>query len=100
MTCSRRGRSRAIDRLELLQQGLADHERAGAAVVERVHVILRAPQRIERHRHDAGLDRAEEAVGECRCVLEDQGDALFGLDAELAQCGSEAVDAFGDLAGK
>ena len=88
---------RAIDRVKLTQQRVADHEDAGAAVPERVRVILRAPQRIERHGDDAGLDRAEEAVGERGSVLEDQRDALFGLNAETPERRAKSIDALGDL---
>ena len=88
---------RAIDRVELAQERSADHESTGAAVIEGMRVILRAPERIERHRNDARLDRAEEAVGERGSVLQDQGDALLGLDAETSQGRAEAIDALGDL---
>ena len=89
--------ARAIDRVEFLQQRFADHHHPGAAVVERMRVIAGAPQRVERNGNDARLDRAEEAVGECRGVLQDQRDALLGLDAEVLQRGAEAVDALGHL---
>ena len=62
-----------------------------------MRIVFRAPQRIERHRNDARLDRAEEAVGEYWRVLQDKGDALLGLDAESAQRRAKPVDALGDL---
>jgi hypothetical protein len=43
------------------------------------------------------LDRAEEAVRECGRVLQDEGDALLGLDAESAQRRAKPIDALGDL---
>ena len=82
ITCSRRGSSaRSIASNSRSSASLITSD-AGAAVPERMRVVLRAPQRIQRHRHDAGLDRAEEAVGERGRVLQDQRDALFGLNAE------------------
>jgi hypothetical protein len=91
------GQGLAIDGEELAQQGFADDQHARAAVGERVAIVLCAPQGVERHWHGADLDRAEERVGERRRVLEDQGDPLFGLDAERAQRRPETIDPFGDL---
>ena len=71
----------ARDRLQLWQQRLADDDHARPAVVQDVLVVGRLPQRVDRHRHRADLDRAEEAVGELRAVEQQQQDALF--DAHL-----------------
>jgi hypothetical protein len=47
--------------------------------------LLRRQKRVERHRHDAGADRAEEHGREIHRVEHDHRDALFAADAEPAQ---------------
>ena len=88
---------RAIDRLELAEQRAADDQHARAAVAERVLIVPGAPHGVERHRHDAGLDGAEEAVGKGRRIQQHQRAALLGLDPEAPQGVAEPVDALGDL---
>ena len=50
-----------------------------------VSVLIRGQQRVERHRHDAGADRAEKDSGKVDCVEHDHRDPLFAADAEPAQ---------------
>ena len=97
MTCARRGNSARSIAWNSLEQRVADHERTRAAVAEGVLVVPGPPHGVERDRHEARLDGAEERVGERRSVLQDQRDALLGLDAKAPQCGAEPVDALGDL---
>jgi hypothetical protein len=40
------------------------------------------PQRVQRHRHDAGPDRAPEHDGEIDCVEHEHDDPMLALDAE------------------
>ena len=85
----------AIDRRELAEQRAADHQHARATVEERVLVVPGAPHGVERHRHDAGLDRAEEAVGKGRRIQQHQRAALLGLNPEAPQGVAEPIDPFG-----
>src|SRR5262249_54934807 len=55
-------------------------------------------QRVDRHRHDPGLDGAEEGGREIDRVEEAKHDALLEHDAELRKDIGEAVDALGKLA--
>ena len=87
----------AIDREKLFQQGFADNQQTRATVVQRELVILRAPQRVQRHRNNPRLDRPEEAIGERRRVLQNQDDPLLGLQTTVSKGGSEPVDSLGDL---
>ena len=62
------------------------HEQhARAAVGEDVGVLIRGQQRVERHRHDAGADRAQEHDREVDRIQHDHRHALFAADAEPAQ---------------
>ena len=67
------------------KQRLGDEQHARAAVGEDVGVLLRRQQRVERHRHDAGADRAQKHDREIDGVEHDHGDALFAAHAEPAQ---------------
>ena len=54
-------------------------------IVDHVAVILRREQRVERHRHDAGLDGAPEDEEEFRAVLHHHQQPVAGPDAEPFQ---------------
>ncbi len=72
------------DDLEILELGAGRLGREGdarACVGEYVGVLLGGEQRIERHRHDAGADRAEEDHGEVDGVEQHQRDAVLAPDA-------------------
>ena len=72
-------------------------QRGGAGVIDHEGVARRAQQRVERHRHDAGLDRAPEQIEEGRAVLHHHQQALAALEAELHQRVGAAVDIGGEL---
>ncbi|MHC2705400.1 hypothetical protein ACVMHZ_008563 [Bradyrhizobium liaoningense] len=62
------------------------HEQhARAAVGEDVSVLVRGQQRVERHRHDAGADRAQEHDREIDGIQHDHRHALLAADAKPAQ---------------
>ena len=67
------------------QQRLGNKQRAGAAIRQHIGVLVRRQQRVERHRHDAGADRAEEHGRKIDGVEHDHRDAFFAADAETAQ---------------
>ena len=62
-----------------------------AGIPHHVSVVVRLPQRVQRHRHGAHLDRAEEAVDELGAVVNQQQHALFRPHREAAQRAGEAV---------
>ena len=64
---------------------LGDEQHARAAVGEDVGILIRCQQRVERHRHDAGADRAQEHDREIDRIQHDHRHALFAADAEPAQ---------------
>ena len=67
------------------QQRLGNEQHARAAIRQHIGVLIRGQQRVERHRHHAGADRAEEHHRKIHRVEHDHGDALFAADAETAQ---------------
>ena len=64
---------------------LGDEQHAGAAVGQHIGVLIRGQQGVERHRHDAGADRAEKHDREIDRVEHDHGDPLLAAHAEPAQ---------------
>ena len=88
----------ARDRGDARQQVCVDDRDAGAGIVENVAVVGRLPQRVQRDRHGADLDRAEERGGEGRRVEEEEDDAFFRPDAEsVAEGAAAAVDPLGQV---
>ena len=71
--------------LDHRQQRFGDEQHPRAAIRQHIGVLIRGQQRVERHRHDAGADRAEKHDREIDGVEHDHGDALFAADAEPAQ---------------
>ena len=67
------------------QQRFGNEQDARAAIRQHVGILIRGQKRIERHRHDAGADRAEEHAWKICRVEHDHRDALFAADAEPAQ---------------
>ena len=81
------------DALELRHELRTDDDDARPRVANDVLIVLRFPQRVQRHRHRADLDRAEEGVEERRPIEEQQQDSLFRAHPVLvAQHGPGAVD--------
>ena len=67
------------------QQRFGNEQHAGAAIRQHIGVLIGGEQRIERHRHDAGTDRAQKHRRKIRRVQHDHGDAFFAADAKPAQ---------------
>ena len=67
------------------QQRFGDEQHPGAAIRQHIGVLIRRQQRVERHRHHPGADRAEKHHREIDGVEHDHGDPLFTADAETAQ---------------
>ena len=66
-------------------QRLGHEQDARPTILQHISVLIRRQQRVERHRHDAGPDRAEKHGGKIDRVEHDHGDPLFATDAEPAQ---------------
>src|SRR2546425_7537984 len=79
------------NRFDARQQLGADHEDARTRVANHVLIVGRLPERVQRHRHRARFDRAEEAVRELGSVEEQQQHTFFRPHAETAQRAAEAV---------
>ena len=70
----------------------AGNQHRRVRIAQDVSIVGRLPQRVQRHRHGTGLDRAKEAVDEGRTIEEQQEDPLLGPDLEpLAQRRGEPV---------
>jgi hypothetical protein len=67
------------------QQRFGDEQHPGAAIRQHIGVLIRRQQRVERHRHYPGADRAEKHRREIDGVEHDHGHPLFAADAETAQ---------------
>ena len=67
------------------QQRFGNEQHPGAAIRQHIGVLLRCQQRVERHRHDAGADGAEEHDRKIDRVEHDHRHAFFAADAETAQ---------------
>ena len=80
--------------LDHRQQRLGYEQHARAAIRQHIGVLIRGQKRIERHRHDAGADRAEKHRWEIDRVQHDHGDPLFAADAEPAQHVGDAAALF------
>jgi hypothetical protein len=88
----------AGDGLDRRQQRVADDGHAGPRVVEDVAVVRRLPQRVDRYRHRADLDGAEERVEKRRLVQQEEHDPLPRPDATgVAQRAAAAIDALGEF---
>ncbi len=79
------------NRVDRRQQLRTDDDRGGARILNHVRVVGRLPQRVERNRHGADLDRTEKTVRERGPVEHQQQDAVLRPDAERAQRRSGAV---------
>ena len=90
------------------QQRFGDEQHPRAAIRQHVGILIRGQQRIERHRHDAGADRAQKHRRKIHGVEHDHRHALFAADAEPAQHVGDAaalllqiaVGQFGDGVGE
>ena len=72
-------------------QRCRDHQRIGAAVGQDVADHLMGQQRVDRHRHDAGTDRAPERDREIHRIEQQQRDAPLACHAGRAQGAGEAA---------
>ena len=73
------------------QQRFRNEQHPRAAIRQHVGILIRRQQRVERHRHDAGADRAQKHDRKIDGVEHDHRDALFAADAETAQHVGEAA---------
>ncbi len=71
--------------LDHRQQRLGNKQHPRAAIRQHIGVLIRGQQRVERHRHDTGADRAEKHRWKICRVEHDHGHALFAADTETAQ---------------
>ncbi len=105
----RRDRMRDDDLLQLVlgldhrraqcRQQRARHQRSlGARMFEHVGVVVGGEQRVHRHRHEAGIHRAEKGDRPVIAVLHQQQHALFALQAERAQACGDTLHALGERA--
>ena len=62
-----------------------DERRLRAGVVQHEGVVVAGEPRVDRHRHDARLDGAEEAGVEIRRVVEAEQDALLAPHPQRAE---------------
>ena len=67
------------------QQRFGNEQHPRAAIRQHIGILIRGQKRIERHRHDAGADRAEKHDRKIDRVEHDHRHALFAADAETAQ---------------
>ena len=78
-------RHAADDVLDHGIERLGHEQHARAAVGQHIGILIRRQQRVERHRHDAGADRAEKHDRKIDRVQHDHRHALLAADAEPAQ---------------
>ncbi len=71
------------------QRGRHQH-RLRAAVLQHVAIVVGGQQRVDGHRDDAGVHRAQEADWPVGAVVHQQQHALFAVDAGAEQRGSQA----------
>jgi hypothetical protein len=86
------------DRLHHRQQLRRHDQRLRPAVAEYVGVLLGRQQRVEAHRHDAGLDRAPERGRKVHRVEQQQRDARLARNAVGGEQAAHAVGARRELA--
>jgi hypothetical protein len=67
------------------QQRFGNEQHPCAAIGQHIGILIRIQQRIERHRHDAGTDRAEKHRGKIDGVEHDHRHAFLAANAEPAQ---------------
>src|SRR5439155_21009680 len=78
---------------DMWQELWRNDQHASTRVVQDVEIVRRLPQRVDRNRHGAGLDRPEEGICKSWRVEEQQHDALFETNIEpLAERVPEPVD--------
>jgi hypothetical protein len=73
------------------QQRFGYEQHPRAAIRQHIGVLIRGQQRVERHWHHAGADRAEKHDRKIDRVEHDHGDPLFAADPETAQEIGEAA---------
>ena len=64
------------------EQGTRNQHHLGAGMLQHVGVVVRCQQRIDCHRHDAGVDGAQKADRPVVAVLHQQEHTLFALDTQ------------------
>jgi hypothetical protein len=76
-------------RLDRFDQRRRDDDGLGAAVAEDVGILRRREQRVERDRHDAGADRAEEGDRVVDAVEHQHNDTAFLPQPETHEAARE-----------
>ena len=84
--------------LQRRQQRAGHEHRLRARVLEHVGVVVRREQRVDRHRDDARVERAEKGLRPVVGVLHEQQHALLAADAQRAQPRRDAARAVGERA--
>ena len=79
-------------RLEQWQQRGRNERDLRAAVSQHVLVVAARQQRVDRDRHDAGLDRPQESGRKIDRVVQAQQDALLRLHAEATKHVREGIE--------
>ncbi|HEV2548930.1 MAG TPA: hypothetical protein VGU20_16430 [Stellaceae bacterium] len=80
------------DRREAVQKRRGDDKRAGAAVAQHEIVVGGGEQRVDRHRHDAGLDGTQEHGREIDGIEQAKQHPLLRLDTKAAKGAGGAID--------
>jgi hypothetical protein len=66
-------------------------------VLEHEGVVVARQQRVDRHRHQAGVERAEEGGDEVDAVVHHHQHALFAAQPEREQAGGAAAHPLAEL---
>jgi hypothetical protein len=80
------------------QQRARHQHRLRARVFQHVGVVVGGQQRVHRHRHDAGVHRAQEGHRPVQAVVHQQQHAFLALEAQRTQPGRQAAHAVFELA--
>ena len=90
--------ARVIAARQRRQQRARHQHRLRARVLQHVGVVVGGEQRVHRHRHEAGVDRAEKAHRPVVAVVHQQQHALLAPQAQRAQAGGQAAHAVVEFA--
>ena len=79
---------------KLRVQRFGHHQQLGPAVRQHELIIVFRKKRIHRHRHDTGLEGAQEGGGPIDAVQQADQDTLLALDTQVMQDSAEALHPF------
>ena len=83
--------------MQLRQKSFADDGYAGLRVVEDKFVVVRLGLGVDGNGDGADFDGAEERVEKFGRIEEEEEDALFRADSQIAKCVAGAVSTFEEL---